>query len=1447
MNTIQKLKLRLALMLAMAVGQVSAGSVVLPIFNTADKLAGRKLTVLDNFVQTTANFSIDAKAKAGVPIELKFGGISYVPKADGVVRLVQKDSKVYVFENDAYATTIIPNYIYTTQEGNIVRNGSFETVTDNLGDGRWKAAEWETWNGGTPAWGGDVGYVNVRENAKYCSDGTKSIILHTNSHWLCQELTAGSIEANGIYQLSCDYWTSEGAGNGNAAYRLQLGSSLAGNDLLDMEAYTTLEGDYTKQSFSTLFQVGENIPSQMFMSFYRSLPSKVDWLDNVILLKANVADKGFTGSDSVVYAMGAFAPQNMTVPEGADMTSVCINPDFADGTMTDGAPAGWTLDAKVTQSKISTIEKGNGTISGNQNHWQIWHSGSALTGRAYQLMTNIPNGRYTITADVCTAGFGGSINLYANNGKTAINSGAAAKYTVSGMAVDGTLEIGLSFATTGGTTIDFDNFTVLYHGMDAEGFREVLQIKIAESESVLASLAEGYDGTDINNSTVAAKALTEDATADEVIAAITAINKALEGYQTFLDQKAAEQKAIDDFAKLIADAQNERDTEDYPGTTDFDEAISNAKTFLAQLEADPYMSTTKATDELNAARETYYNSQYTIAAISQKVSEVDLTLNGSEKYVLRIDGKPFYPTAIQVRGDKLRGYIGWSESEIEAAFKRAADDGFNMLSVPVFWSEVEPEKNHFDWHLLDRYLGWCKKYGVKMEILWFSWSSGGRIQYLTNYNGKQQLRTPDYICSLDGKSEYNMLRTEWEYSLDWRDKELMARETYVLGKIMDHVSLWDANNGNPHTVVGVQLGNEARAHGNNSATSAEIINYYHHVGAAVKNSKYSTWTRLNCVSNETSGRTSANESKRNNGGTNIDFVGIDIYGTNASKVKGNMDGQLGTNGKNFRMIMEIDAKDANSPIYQMAALAGDKAFDYYNLGPVDGNGLYTNNGNVLAERSHISLVRQRNKMLNLANQDIALRKQGSGLYVYNYAGNSTSSETGLASISFTPNAANTQAVAVAHSSSEIALLATNAGSFTIPSSLNVTSAQTGYFDKYNRWVKEGDATYADNVVKMTSTGCVLLTMDGKEEENSNLVVNGEFNNDTYGWINTTKPWTYKVSTAAKGDGSVIKAGEGHMQIWDGGAVTGKVYQDITLPNGEYTLTSGCYATFKGSVSMYANNEKVDIISGKSAYYTVVVNVTDEKLQIGLDINTTGETDIEWDHVVLVEATTTNPVTGTLTLIAKDNDIYYATFSSDKDVLFPVADVEVDAVSVTGNTMHITDMVSTKGTYNVKTDVEGSSASVGNLYYVPANTGVLIQSQTNSVTYYYPYSSETVTITETNQLKPAPADGDITHETGHVYYKLAYNDFNTKTGLGFYWGAAGGGAFSVKANTAYLDVTATGETPAKGFSFDGTTTGISSVATEGNAKEIYNIAGQKVNTMSKPGMYIVNGKKIVIRK
>ncbi|MCD8237398.1 MAG: DUF4978 domain-containing protein [Prevotellaceae bacterium] len=475
----------------------------------------------------------------------------------------------------------------------------------------------------------------------------------------------------------------------------------------------------------------------------------------------------------------------------------------------------------------------------------------------------------------------------------------------------------------------------------------------------------------------------------------------------------------------------------------------------------------------------------------QLVSTVDTSLDGSEKFVLRIDGKPFYPASIQVRLDKLYGYQGWGDADLEKVLKQAASDGFNTVGIPVFWREVEPTKGKFSWTILDKYMNWCKKYNLRMELLWFSWSSGGRVQYLWNYGGRKEPRTPDYVCSINGTSEYNMLRDEWEYSLDWRDMNLCERERVVLSEVMNHIAQWDEANGNPHTVIGVQLGNEARGHGENTATSTEIINYYHHVGAAVKKSNYVVWTRLNCVNPETKDRTLANEKKRAEGGTNIDFVGIDLYGTNAASVKGDINGMLGHNGSNYRMIMEIDAKDSNSPLYQMAALAGDKAFSYYNFCVVDGNALYNGNGTELVELGHVNDVRNRNKILNAANQDIALKSHGKNLYVYNFTGSNNNSETGLEGISYKPTSTRSQGIAIRHSDTEIVLLSTEGGTFTIPSSLGMTSAEKGRYDENNQWVSEGNYRYIGSRVALTAGLAVrIVTLPTSIEKVNNDKIAG---------------------------------------------------------------------------------------------------------------------------------------------------------------------------------------------------------------------------------------------------------------------------------------------------------------------------------------------------------------------
>lgn len=229
--------------------------------------------------------------------------------------------------------------------------------------------------------------------------------------------------------------------------------------------------------------------------------------------------------------------------------------------------------------------------------------------------------------------------------------------------------------------------------------------------------------------------------------------------------------------------------------------------------------------------------------------------------------------------------------------------------------------------------------------------------------------------------------------------------------------------------------------------------------------------------------------------------------------------------------------------------------------------------------------------------------------------------------------------------------------------------------------------------------------------------------------------------------------------------------------------------------------------------------------------------------VATKAATAEPTytAQTLTLKATDGSYNYSTFSSDKVTFFPGdGGVFPLAVTVKGNIIEQDYNVFKEETVTIDTKaVKG--------LYVPANTGVMLMSDFADVTYYTVDNYTVAALTaDANMLKPAPATTSVfTAETGYKYYKLAYDDYEAQTGLGFYWGAENGGAFKVKAGTAYLAVHKTIAASAKGFTLNGEATGIEGVnANVENAKAIYNLNGQRVASMAKPGLYIVNGKKVV---
>ena len=127
--------------------------------------------------------------------------------------------------------------------------------------------------------------------------------------------------------------------------------------------------------------------------------------------------------------------------------------------------------------------------------------------------------------------------------------------------------------------------------------------------------------------------------------------------------------------------------------------------------------------------------------------------------------------------------------------------------------------------------------------------------------------------------------------------------------------------------------------------------------------------------------------------------------------------------------------------------------------------------------------------------------------------------------------------------------------------------------------------------------------------------------------------------------------------------------------------------------------------------------------------------------------------------------YYATFSNAKVVFMP-KNVTVQTVTVESNKITFTTNV--EGVFGDPATVNIEGTNVAG-YYIPANTGVLLESNDKTVTYYTVDNiGNTGYVDGFNMLQPAPTNGGLfTAEPGKVYYKLAYNDYKAQTGLGFY--------------------------------------------------------------------------------
>lgn len=157
--------------------------------------------------------------------------------------------------------------------------------------------------------------------------------------------------------------------------------------------------------------------------------------------------------------------------------------------------------------------------------------------------------------------------------------------------------------------------------------------------------------------------------------------------------------------------------------------------------------------------------------------------------------------------------------------------------------------------------------------------------------------------------------------------------------------------------------------------------------------------------------------------------------------------------------------------------------------------------------------------------------------------------------------------------------------------------------------------------------------------------------------------------------------------------------------------------------------------------------------------------------------------------------------------------------------------------------------------IPAGTGVVLKTAsklTQNTPFTFTEATEAGTVAVDNMLLGTDDVATTTAPEGstgtYKFYALSLNGSNSENSVGFYYrkGCPDGGAFENGAHKAYLAVPADVAGGAKGFTFGDMTDGIEAINnSQSTTDKVYNLAGQRVNKAQK-GVYIVNGKKVVIK-
>ena len=394
----------------------------------------------------------------------------------------------------------------------------------------------------------------------------------------------------------------------------------------------------------------------------------------------------------------------------------------------------------------------------------------------------------------------------------------------------------------------------------------------------------------------------------------------------------------------------------------------------------------------------------------------------------------------------------------------------------------------------------------------------------------------------------------------------------------------------------------------------------------------------------------------------------------------------------------------------------------------------------------------------------------------------------------------------------------------------VTEATMGdgdvtYYAVFALLVPGTSTTYTDKLTHdlIDVTGTSYSNWSGKTD-NSGAVYAGNSAGDNDAIQLRSKNSSGIVTTASGGKLKKVSV------VWNSNNTADERTLDIYGKNNEYTSAADLYGNAQGT--------KVGSISKNGT--TMELTVEGDYEYVGLRSNNGAmyldKITIEWESGTpdsYTDYCTTIPEMLTVTIAEACTDgkgKYYGTYSSSS------------AFKVSGNVTVSEIGINNDGTMDVQSYAAGA--------IVPANTGVMVSAETYGDFKLIKSEEKGTSVLENNRLRPTGVNGitadgmnDANADMAYKFYRLTMHN---GTKLGFWWGAENGAAFAVAANKAYLAIPASVAGARSGFAFGDDVTGISQIE-NGKLKieNYYDLQGRKVSKPGK-GLYIVNGKKVVIK-